>query len=201
MPLNKHLTSKLNRIACFQFFQTLPGNSDKHDLTQFFSFLPVMFPTPQYRRIGLGFLLSFASHKTHTLCIRLKHLCSWTLIEHLCDGDGEHGKLCWCNYLPKTKLELPHLPAGINYLHYLLSCSAVRAAQHWEFTIKAWCHCRLIANPFWFIAVKMSENVYMLIFLTVDYWNINKTTMTWALWTLRRSRGKKFKETVSTQTL
>lgn len=31
------------------------------------------------------FLLSFASHKTHKLCIQLKHLCSWTLIEHSCD--------------------------------------------------------------------------------------------------------------------
>lgn len=158
------------------------------------------FPTPQHRRIRLGSLLSFASHKTHALCMQLKHLCSWTLMEHSCDEAGEHGKLCCCNYLPKTKLQLPHLPAGINYLHYPLSCSAVRAAQHCEFTIKARCHCSFIANPFWFIAVKTGENVYMLIFLPVGYWNINETTMAWALWTLGHSRGKKFKETVSTQT-
>lgn len=134
-----------------------------------FSFLSVMFPTPWHRRVGLGFLLSFASRKTHTLCMRLKHLCSWTLIEHSCDEDGEHGKPCWCNYLPKTELQLPHLPAGINYLHYLLSGSAVGAAQQCQLTIKAWCHCTFVANPFWFVAVTMSENVYMLIFLTVAY--------------------------------
>lgn len=110
--------------------------------------------------------------------MQLKHLSSWILIEHSCDEAGEHGKLCWCNYLPKTKLQLPHLPAGINYLHYPLSCSAVRAAQQCEVPIKARCHCSFIANPFRFIAVKkMSENVYMLIFLTVGYLTFNNNGM------------------------
>lgn len=160
-----------------------------------------MFPTPQHRRVGLGLLLSSARHKTHPLCMQLKHLCSWTLIEHSCDEAGEHGKLRWCNYLPKTKLRLPRLPAGINYLHYLLSSSAVRAAQQCEFTIKARCRRSFIANSFCFIAAKMGENVYMFLFLTEGYWNINETTLAWALWTLRHSRGKTFKVTLSTQTL
>lgn len=106
---------------------------------------------------------------------------------------GEHRKLCWCNYLPKTQLQLPHLPAGINYLHYLLSCSTVSTAQQYEFTIKARCHCSFITTPFWLIAIKMSKNLDMLIFPTVGYWNINETNMAWALWTLWLDRERKLK--------
>lgn len=47
------------------------------------------------------FLLSFASHKTHTLCIQLKHLCSWTLIEHSCDEPRRAQKAVLVQLSPK----------------------------------------------------------------------------------------------------
>lgn len=48
-----------------------------------------------------GSLLSFASHKTHTLCIQLKHLCSWTLIEHSCDEPRRARKAVLVQLPPK----------------------------------------------------------------------------------------------------
>lgn len=47
------------------------------------------------------FLSSFASHKTHTLCIQLKHLCSWTLIEHSCDEPRRARKAVLVQLPPK----------------------------------------------------------------------------------------------------
>lgn len=62
-----------------------------------------MFPTPRQSRIGLGFLLSFASHKTHTLCMQLKHLRSWTLIEDSCDEAPGTRKAVLVQLSPKDK--------------------------------------------------------------------------------------------------
>lgn len=46
-------------------------------------------------------LWSFASHKTHVLCIQLKHLCSWTLIEHSCDEPRRAQKAVSVQLSPK----------------------------------------------------------------------------------------------------
>lgn len=46
-------------------------------------------------------LWSFASHKTHVLCTQLKHLCSWTLIEHSCDEPRRAQKAVSVQLSPK----------------------------------------------------------------------------------------------------